>query len=123
MEARWDTEEAGGDSTPLYVAVPDGDGPFPAMIVNQGLGSVEEVIQALTRWVAESGFVAAAPVYYHRQKDNILEEAHGMTPGSPERVNCLFEKVKQLPDDQAASESWPVAMGFLAARLRAPAGR
>jgi carboxymethylenebutenolidase len=104
MEARWDTVEVGGVSMPVYVAVPDGDGPFPAVVVNQGLGSVEEVIQALTRWVAESGFVAAAPVYYHRQKDNILEEVRGMTPGSPERVKRLFEKVQQLRDDQVIGD-------------------
>lgn len=104
VESRWDVLDVGGASMPVYVAMPDGPGPFPAVIVNQGLGSVEEVIQELTRRVAEAGFVAAAPVYYHRQKDNILKEVKSMAPGSPERVKRLFEKVKQLRDDEVIAD-------------------
>jgi carboxymethylenebutenolidase len=104
VESRWDTVTVGRDQMPVYVVEPDGVGPFPAVIVNQGLGSVEEVIQTLTRRVAEAGFVAAAPVYYHRQKDNILEEVKEMAPGSPERVQRLLEKVKQLRDDEVIAD-------------------
>ena len=104
VESRWDVLDVGGASMPVYVAMPDEPGPFPAVIVNQGLGSVEEVIQELTRRVAEAGFVAAAPVYYHRQKDNILKEVRSMAPGSPERVKRLFEKVKQLRDDEVIAD-------------------
>jgi carboxymethylenebutenolidase len=83
VQTRWDTLNVGGDPMPVYVAIPDGDGRFPAVIVNQGLGSVEHVIQKLTERVAEAGFVAAALLYYHRQKDNILQEVKELPPGSP----------------------------------------
>jgi carboxymethylenebutenolidase len=104
VSTRWDTLTVGGDPMPLYVAMPEGDGPFPAVIVNQGLGSVEHVIQVLTERVAAAGFVAAAPLYYHRQKDNILEEVKAMPPGSPERVKLLFGKVDQLRDDEVIAD-------------------
>ena len=104
VQARWDSVTVGGDPMPLYVATPDTPGPHPIVIVNQGLGSVEHVIQKLTERVAEAGFVAAAPVYYHRQKDNILEEVKEMPPGSPERVKRLFEKVAQLRDDEVIAD-------------------
>lgn len=104
MKSRWDTVKVGGYPMPLWVAVPDGEGPFPAVIVNQGLGSVEHVIQTLTERVAEAGFIAAAPVYYHRQDDNILEEVKSLPPGSPERVQRLFEKVKKLRDNEVIAD-------------------
>ena len=104
VKGRWDSVDVGGHAMPVWVAVPEGRGPFPAVIVNQGLGGVEHVIQTLTERVAEAGFAAAAPVYYHRQTDNILEEVKGMPPGSPERVQRLFEKVKKLRDDEVIAD-------------------
>ena len=104
VASRWDTVEVDGYAMPVLVAIPDGDGPFPAVIVNHGLGSVEHVIQTLTTRVAEAGFVASAPVYYHRQTDNILEEVKGLPPGSPDRVKRLFEKVSQLRDDEVIAD-------------------
>jgi fermentation-respiration switch protein FrsA (DUF1100 family) len=104
VEFRWDVLDVGGDTMLLFDAIPDGLGPFPAVVVNQGLGSVEATIQELTRRVAEAGFVAAAPVYYHRQKDNILRQVSEMTPGTPERTKRLFEKVKQLRDVEVMAD-------------------
>lgn len=104
VESRWDTVDVDGYPMPVWVAVPQSDGPFGAVIVNQGLGSVEHVIQTLTTHVAEAGFVAAAPVYYHRQTDNILEEVKSMPPGTPERTQRLFEKVKQLRDPEVIAD-------------------
>jgi carboxymethylenebutenolidase len=104
VETRWDTIDVGGDPMPTYIAIPDGDGPFPAVVVNMGLGSVEETIQELTRRMAEAGFAAAAPQYSHRQKDNILEEVKSLQPGSPDRTKRLFEKVAQLRDDDVVAD-------------------
>ncbi len=93
----------------IYVAVPDGPGPFPGVVVNQGLGSVEEAIQTLTRRVSETGVVAVAPLYYHRQKDNILEEVKHMPPGTPERSVRLREKMLQLRDDEVIADGQAAA--------------
>jgi hypothetical protein len=39
VESRWDVVDVGGDAMLLFVAIHDGPGPFPAVVVNQGLGS------------------------------------------------------------------------------------
>ena len=122
METWWEDIDVDGDPMPTYVAVPDGDGPFPAVVVNQGLGSVEETIQELTRRMARDGFVAAAPTYYHRQKDNILEEVRALQPGSPDRTRRLFEKVQQLRDEDVIADG-RAAAAYLQALPRTAPGR
>ena len=122
METWWEDIDVDGDPMPTYVAVPDGDGPFPAVVVNQGLGSVEETIQELTRRMARDGFVAAAPTYYHRQKDNILEEVRALQPGSPDRTRRLFEKVQQLRDEEVIADG-RAAAAYLQALPRTAPGR
>ncbi len=104
METRWDTVDVGGDPMGVYVAIPDGPGPFGAVIINHGLGSAEEVIQTHTRRVAEAGFVGAAPLYYHRQKDDILEQVKDLQPGTPERSQLLRQKMQQLHDSEVIAD-------------------
>ena len=104
MQTRWDTVEVDGDAMRIYVAVPDGAGPFPAVAVMQGRGGVEETIQTLTRRLAEAGFAAAAPELYHRQKDNVLEEVEHLPPGHPERASKLAGKADQLRDEELIAD-------------------
>lgn len=83
MRTRWDTVPVGGDAMRVYVAVPDGTGPFLGVAVMQGRGGVEETIHTLTRRLAEAGFAAAAPELYHRQKDNVLQRVEHLPPRRP----------------------------------------
>jgi carboxymethylenebutenolidase len=50
----------------LYVAVPSGSGPFPAIVVAQHGGGVDTFIRAMADKFAEAGYAAAAPDLYHR---------------------------------------------------------
>ncbi len=50
----------------LYVSVPDGTGPFPAVVVAQHAGGVDTFIRTMTDRLAEAGYVAVAPDLYHR---------------------------------------------------------
>jgi carboxymethylenebutenolidase len=50
----------------VYVARPEGNGPFPAIIVIQEIFGVNEHMQDVTRRYAEEGFVAGCPEVYHR---------------------------------------------------------
>ena len=50
----------------LYVSMPDGTGPFPAVVVAQHAGGVDTFICGMTDRLAEAGYVAAAPDLYHR---------------------------------------------------------
>ncbi len=104
MQTRWDPVEVGGDAMRVYVAVPDGAGPFPGVAVMQGRGGVEETIQTLTRRLAEAGFAAAAPELYHRQKDTILDEVEHLPPGHPDRASKLASKAGQLRDGELIAD-------------------
>jgi carboxymethylenebutenolidase len=53
-----------------YVAEPDGTGPFPAVIVIQHAGGVDEFVRSMTERIAEAGFVGIAPDLYHREDPN-----------------------------------------------------
>ena len=50
----------------LYVSLPDGEGPFPAVVVGQHAGGVDTFIRTMADRLAESGYAAAAPDLYHR---------------------------------------------------------
>jgi carboxymethylenebutenolidase len=55
-----------GETMGAYLARPDGDGPFPAVIVYMEIFGVNDHIRDVTRRVAEEGYVAMAPDYFHR---------------------------------------------------------
>ena len=50
----------------LYVAVPSGSGPFPAIVVAQHGGGVDTFVRAMADQFAEAGYAAVAPDLYHR---------------------------------------------------------
>ncbi len=53
-------------SIPVFVAEPLGQGPWPAVVVvHDALGMTED-LRAQAQWLAEAGFLAAAPDLYHR---------------------------------------------------------
>ncbi|MBE9069210.1 dienelactone hydrolase family protein [Leptolyngbya cf. ectocarpi LEGE 11479] len=61
-------EVQSGDITlPVYVAIPDGKGPFGAVIVLQEIFGVNSHIRDVTERIAREGYVALAPALYHRQ--------------------------------------------------------
>ena len=50
----------------LYVSVPSGTGPFPAVVVIQHQGGVDDFMEEMTQRVASAGYAAVAPDLYHR---------------------------------------------------------
>lgn len=56
-------------STPmrLYTVRPDGDGPFPAVVIIQEIFGVNDNIQSLSLRLAAAGFFVAAPELFHRE--------------------------------------------------------
>ena len=61
---------------PLYVSTPASAGPFPALVLMQHQGGIDNFIQKMTQRLAENGYIAAAPDLYHRDgpecKDDIV---------------------------------------------------
>jgi carboxymethylenebutenolidase len=66
MAAFWETIKVDGEDMQLYVTVPTGKGPFPALVVIQHQGGVDQFVEDMTQRVADAGFVGVAPVLYHR---------------------------------------------------------
>ena len=51
---------------PVYVAVPEGEGPFPGIAVAQHRLGVDGFMRDICDRLADAGYVAAAPDIYHR---------------------------------------------------------
>ena len=66
MTSTWDSVTVDGAPMKLYLSVPDGTGPFPAVVVIQHQGGVDEFIEEMTDRVAAAGYVGVAPDLYHR---------------------------------------------------------
>jgi carboxymethylenebutenolidase len=50
----------------LYTAWPEGEGPFPAVVVIQHAGGVDTFVQGMAERLVEAGYFVAAPDLYHR---------------------------------------------------------
>ncbi len=57
----------------VYIAVPPGAGPFPALVVMQTQYGLDEFLREATRRVCESGYVGAAIDLYHRDGPDCQE--------------------------------------------------
>jgi carboxymethylenebutenolidase len=103
----------------VFVAHPDGEGPHPAVIVLQEIYGVTPDIRKVTSDMAAGGFVAAAPVLYHRQGIPETDEratADRLTAATtPDHVimDCLatVDLLNSLPDVQHGAIGM---MGFCA---------
>jgi carboxymethylenebutenolidase len=84
---------------PLYVAVPDGEGPFPAvLVVSDALGMTANLRNQVD-WLASAGYLAAAPDLVSRAP----------------RERCLFATMRQaLRGEGSVSDGFEQARGWLA---------
>ena len=65
-----------GTTMQAYTAQPEGDGPFPGIIVFQEAFGVNSHIRNLTERFASEGYVAIAPEIYHRSAPVGFEAAY-----------------------------------------------
>lgn len=64
----------GGDMIDAYVATPDGDGPFPGVLVIHHMPGWDEWSTEVTRRFAQHGYLAICPNQHHRAGAGTLEE-------------------------------------------------
>ena len=67
MRNSWEKVIVDDSPMRLYVSEPEGNGPFPAIVVIQNQDGVGDFTQIMTRRVAEAGYFAIAPELYHRE--------------------------------------------------------
>ena len=73
MPSYWEKVPVNGAEMDLYVSVPDGDGPFPAVVVAQHASGVDKFIQDMADKLAGEGYAAVAPDLFHRITDEMVE--------------------------------------------------
>ena len=90
---------SGGETMGAYLALPEGGGPAPAVLVFMEIFGVNAHIQDVTRRVAAEGYVALAPDYFHRTGPGIQLEYNdeGMAAG--------MGHLGQLTADQMISDA------------------
>jgi len=73
IHTQWVNVEVNGGHMPSYMAWPDNnsEGPWPAVIVFMEIFGVNSHIRSVTERIAQEGYVAIAPNYYHRTTDNL----------------------------------------------------
>ena len=107
MPSRWDNVAVDGETMRCYVAVPAGEGPFPAVVVIQHAGGVDDFVQEMAGRFADAGYVAVAPELYHRQDpesgENMLERMARLRDAEivPD-VTAAFKHAVGLPDVASA---------------------
>ncbi len=73
MPSFWEKLQVGGATMDIYVSVPDGTGPFPAVVVAQHASGVDKFIQDIADKFALAGYAAVAPELFHRITDEMVE--------------------------------------------------
>ncbi len=76
ITSNWQEVESDGNRMRMHVSVPEGPGPFAAVVAMQHQGGVDEFMENMTKRLARGGYVAVAPDLYHRDgpecKDDIV---------------------------------------------------
>ncbi len=76
MASFWEKLTVDGSEMDMYASVPSSSAgftaPFPAVVVAQHGGGVDEFIQTICDRLAGEGFAAVAPNLYHRIPDDVL---------------------------------------------------
>ena len=102
MAASWETIKSDGSDMRMYLSVPEGSGPFPAVLVSQHGPGVNEFIQDTVNKLAKEGYVACAPELYHRVTEEMLADGSsaGQHLNDPEivaDVNATVEFLRSRP--------------------------
>lgn len=66
MASSWENISVDGNDMGVYITMPDGPGPFPAVVVSQHGGGVDQFIREMSDRLAAEGYAAAAPNLFHR---------------------------------------------------------
>ncbi len=102
--SRMDRIEVDGSSMGVYVAEPAGAGPHPAVLVAFHRGGLDDFTRHCADRLAEAGYVAVAPDFYHRRPDG--EDAsesvtHRLDVDVLNDIDATVEHLQGFPNVQA----------------------
>ncbi|MEO6882551.1 MAG: dienelactone hydrolase family protein [Bacteroidia bacterium] len=93
-----------GTSMQAYVSMPEGKGPFPAMLVLQEAFGITAHIRSIADRIAKEGYVAIAPELFHRSAAPGFEASYGdMTSIMP---HFQAMSVEGMSADMKAAYDW-----------------
>ena len=106
MPSRWDNVSVDGQAMRCYVSVPVGTGTFPAVVVIQHAGGVDEFVRGRCDRLADARFLAVAPDLYHREdpysSDDPLTRMGRLRDATiVADVNPAIEHTKELSEARA----------------------
>ena len=100
MASFWETIQVGNEDMHVYASIPSGrgGGPFPAVIVSQHGGGVDQFIRDMADNLAAAGFAAVAPNLFHRFTEEQLDNRTGRIQhlSDPEIVTDITATVDWL---------------------------
>ncbi len=74
MASSWENILVDGKNMGVYFSMPDRSGPFPAVVVSQHGGGVDQFIKEMSDRLAAEGYAAAAPNLFHRYSEDMLAD-------------------------------------------------
>ena len=74
MPSFWDKVQVENQDMELFVSTPTGAEPFPAVLVCQHGGGVDQFIQTICDRLAQAGYAAVAPNLFHRIGSEMLQD-------------------------------------------------
>ncbi len=80
----------------LYMSLPSGSGPSPAVVVIQHLGGVDTFVRTMVDRLAEAGYAAAAPDLYHRLGEDLEPAMRRQQLKDPEIITDVTATVDFL---------------------------
>jgi carboxymethylenebutenolidase len=112
--SKWVEYKSGNDTLRAYLAVPDGKGPFPALVVIHEWWGLNDWVKANADEFARQGYIALAIDLYRGNSAQSPEEAHELMRGLPEdrAVKDLKAAVEYLESSSAVIKSRVGSIGW-----------
>lgn len=119
-EAQWVSYNSGEEQVRSYLALPEGQGPFPAIIVIHEWWGLNDWVQQNTKRLAREGYVALAIDLYRGSVTDDAEAAHELMRGLPEDramrdLRAAFVYLSSRSDvkkDRIGSLGWCMGGGY-----------
>ncbi len=102
MTVRWETIQVDGKPMRVYMGMPEGPGPHPAVLVAFHKFGIDTIIQDAVHRLFRAGYVAVAPDLYHRQAADVDVDQRPSLLRDTEIVDDLNATIAYLKTQPAA---------------------